>query len=251
MNRLHVLDLKRCNVIDMYPYTTNVWGKRVQRPLIYLEDHNTKEVFRVYGRHLMWQFLDCLFPDNLPRHPVNDDIYCPEVTTPSAMTIVQDLVHEASEEVKYVILECDGDDVILFHEFDDLSRVHDIYLAKEATESLLMYDIEVNPFIYVSKTKSNPRPAIVAKFKNTSCFARIVDLGSRWYLSTFGPVIGGIVCLNEPFTICKESDSLLDNIKRLETTATNHNPDRPLRREVKQSTMTTREFDSLNYQLNA
>lgn len=182
------------------PYSRNHRGELIQSPYIVIKNKDLK--LTILGKKVMWSYFDALFSDNpLPRQAVNDDIFCPDVHSPSLYSLLQDFTKESvSEGTEYLIAyHVDGN--ITYVEPFNSGIITDVemmchYLKSEGYKPL------VKPFIYRGNNVSI-RPSIAVNRNGWDI--ELVDIGKRWYMRSSGVTEEGIsVGLLPPQSIMKQ-----------------------------------------------
>jgi len=203
---LSVIDLKSIEYERTYPYTRARNGRLVQEPYFTVSDGG--DMYHLRGRLLMWSFLDSLYPKNpLPRGAVEDDLFAPEVDTPSMLFLFTDFAREASENNRYLVIEHDTDNTVtLVRNLDEYVLSTDIEKVGRMIESNGL-EVQYKPSVYMDSKGSHLRASMFSRIgKHT---LRVVDIGSSYYMSlTAIDSTGKKYCLMPPST-CKKTDSVL------------------------------------------
>jgi len=185
---LSVIDLKLIEYERTYPYTRARNGRLVQQPYFTVSDGG--DLFHMKGRSVMWSFLDSLYPKNpLPRGPVEDDLFAPEIDTPSMLHLFTDFAHEASADNRYLILEHDTDNTVtLVRNLDQYALSSEIERVGRMIEGNGL-QIEYRPSVYIDSKGSHLRASLFSRVGKH--ILRVVDIGSSYYISVTGTDYGG------------------------------------------------------------
>jgi len=207
---LSVIDLKTIHYERTYPYTRSRQGRLVQEPYFTVCDGG--DTYHLRGKTVMWSFLDSLYPDNpLPRGPVEDDLFAPEINTPSMLHLFNDFAEEAAGSNRYLVIEHDKHEVSFVRNLDAFSLSTDIEKVGGMLQSA-GFSIEYRPSVYIDSRGSHLRASLFCRIgKHT---LRVTDIGSKYYLSiSILDPTGKKYCIMPPNTIAKKNDK--DVIEKL------------------------------------
>ena len=216
-----VIPLKHIEYTTPHPYTRNHRGEWVQKPYIVIKGRY--KTYTLLGKKVMWSYFDALFSDNpLPRQAVNDDIFSPEVNSPSLYSLLSDFTSESiAEGTEYLIAYHVEGDITYVEPFDqgfvtDIEMMYH-YLKSEGLSP------EKKPFLYRGN-KASIRPSVCFQYNDWDIY--FVDIGTRWYIRGEGMAeTGRRIGLTMPESILKSKKNDVANaFKRLLSYADSVNP---------------------------
>lgn len=208
---LSVIDLKSIVYERTYPYTRNRQGRMVQEPYFTIADGG--ETFHLRGRLVMWSFLDSLFASEpLPRGPVEDDIFAPEIDTPSMLNLFTEFADEASRYNRFLVIEHDNNNTVsMVRNLDEYALSTDIEKVGGTLESA-GFSVEYKPSIYIDRSGSHLRSTVYCKVGSHKF--RIVDIGSSYYMSiTARDTTGKKYAIAPPKAIKKTNKSIVELLR--------------------------------------
>jgi hypothetical protein len=208
---LSVIDLKSIRYERTYPYTRNRQGRMIQEPYFTLNDGG--ETFHLHGRLVMWSFLDSLYPKQpLPRGPVEDDIFAPDITTPSMLALFQDFANEAVNYNRYLILEHDKKNTVsLVRNLDQYALSSEIEKVGRMLENS-GFGVEYRPSVYIDSKGSHLRASLFSRIGTHTL--RVIDIGSSYYMSISAlDTSGKKYCVMPPLTCKKTSLSIQSKLR--------------------------------------
>lgn len=212
---LSVIDLKAIQYERTYPYTRARNGRLVQEPYFTVSDGG--DLFHMRGRLVMWSFLDSLYTKNpLPRGPVEDDLFAPQVDTPSMLSLFTDFAREVSVHNRYLVLEHDEHNTVGFvRNLDQYTLSTDIERVGGMIESNGL-EVEYKPSVYIDSKGSHLRASLHSRIGRH--MLRVIDIGSSYYMSVTGTDHGlkryGLI----PPTICPKNNTKQGITDVLQTT---------------------------------
>lgn len=186
------------------PFTRNKKGLLIQQPHIALRDDN-RDYF-INGRDVMWSFLDALFPDDpLPRNAVEDDLYAPDVDSPSMWQMLKDFAYEAwSEGNDYLIMYHNDGVVTMVQSLNAVNLSNDIEIAGQAMAAMIGAKPTYSVVKYRDKHGTHLRR--IARVYEERVSYEVIDLGTRWYMriiSCYNDNPELSVCLAPPTAVKK------------------------------------------------
>lgn len=204
---LSVIDLKSIEYERTYPYTRARNGRLVQEPYFTVSDGG--DMFHMRGRLVMWSFLDSLYPKNpLPRGPVEDDLFAPEIDSPSMLYLFTDFAREASADNRYLIIEHDTDNTVtLVRSLDQYLLSTDIEIVGGILEAS-GFGVEYRPSVYIDSKGSHLRASLLSRMGTHTL--QVIDLGALYYMSVSGiDKAGHKYCLLSPRAVAKKTKGML------------------------------------------
>ena len=227
------------------PMTRNKKGMLIQRPYFSITDDGAEYHFN--GRDVMWSFLDALFPtDPLPRNALEDDLYAPEVGTPSMWQLFNDFAYEAfTEGNDYLVLYHIAGVVSMVQSLNAVNLSNDIERAGTPLASMLGEEACYSVVKYRDKHGSHLRRMVSVYHQGLAY--EVIDLGTRWYLRVVGEPS---VCIMPPRTIPKNKDYELKSafLKARATAMDFTPPTGELKPLPTLSSVLTREYDMLRWE---
>ena len=183
MNRLGepvVLNLSDIEFVTTKPYTRNNRGELIQIPFIEISiGRGWPNKFSLIGKDLLWSYLDALFDgDPLPRGPVNEDIFAPQIDSPSLYSLLKSFTQEVTDSGTDYMVMYHVDNVVTYFESFNQSVLSDINILCEGLNHLCPKPVEKRPFVYNAQKKS-VRPSVMMPINGS--ILEVVDIGQRWY----------------------------------------------------------------------
>tara|TARA_R110001592_G_scaffold138248_1_gene357050 strand:+ start:8369 stop:9154 length:786 start_codon:yes stop_codon:yes gene_type:complete len=221
MSEIDCISVREIKFTKTYPMTRNHKGSLVQQPHFTISAGEYQ--FSFVGRDVMWSFLDALFvDDNLPRGPVEDDLFAPDIHSPSMYSLFNEFRDEAVEAGnEYLILYHDNAVVKMVTSLLSLGLSNDIeYIGHLMSGTEISYA----PFKYRDKKGSHLRRS--AYWYINKCKVQVVDLGRTWYLRVVGADSnGGYVGICPPVSIIKsDRETLAMTLKNFTAEASQYTP---------------------------
>ena len=245
---IECVNLRQVMFCATSPYTRNSKGMLVQKPYFAMKDMYTDDVYHFNGRDIMWAFLDSLFPNNpLPRGVVDDDIFAPDVDTPSMLMLFNDFKNESiSEGNEYLVLMHEDYKVRNITSLDGQIKMSEVEIAGAEIYRITKNQPDYMPFKYRDKNGVHLRPSVYAYINK--CMLQIVDLGSRWYIRMIASDLdGATIGVIPPIAIKK--DKVGDLRFAIRSAIGDANSYRPSKSDAKErmspSKYLTREYDIL------
>tara|TARA_R110001592_G_scaffold45210_1_gene144609 strand:+ start:1958 stop:2725 length:768 start_codon:yes stop_codon:yes gene_type:complete len=207
---LSIIDLKTIAYKRTDPYTRNRQGRLVQEPYFTVCDGG--DTFHLRGRLVMWSFLDSLYPsDPLPRGPVEDDLFAPQVDTPSMLSLLTEFAGEAAQHNRYLIMEHENQQVTLVRNLDQYALSTDIERVGRMLESA-GFGVEYRPSVYIDSKGSHLRASVFCRIGAHTL--RAIDIGSLYYLSVkIVDATGKTYSIIPPTTAKKHSNSVQNALR--------------------------------------
>lgn len=235
------------------PMTRNKKGMLIQRPYFSITDDGAEYHFN--GRDVMWSFLDALFPtDPLPRNALEDDLYAPEVGTPSMWQLFNDFAYEAfTEGNDYLVLYHTAGVVSMVQSLNAVNLSNDIERAGEALSAIIGGEPCYSVVKYRDKHGTHLRR--MATVYHEGIAYEVIDLGRRWYYRIVSEWdhTSLSICLRPPATMKKKGNALPVFIEA--TFAKTKDLPRSLESDVDSikplptlSSVLTREYDTLRWE---
>jgi hypothetical protein len=210
---LSVIDLKSIVYERTYPYTRNRQGRMIQEPYFTVSDGG--ETFHLRGRLVMWSFLDSLFRgEPLPRGPVEDDLFAPNIDTPSMLNLFTEFADEASRYNRFLILEHDDtNSVSMAHSLVDYALSSDIERVGSMLESA-GFNVDYRPSVYIDRSGSHLRSSAYCAIGEHTL--RVVEIGSSYYMSmTAVDSLGKKYALVAPTAVKKNNKYLRETLRNM------------------------------------
>ena len=241
-----VISLSEIKYLTTKPYTRNNKGEWKQTPVIDISSGGRQ--YRMLGKEVMWSLLDALFSnDPLPRSPVNEDIFSPDIDSPSLYSLLKDFTKEVLDSgIEYIVVYHENG-VVNYVESFDQSLLSDIDVMVENLKFVTRKPAIKRPFVYRAKNVTL-RPSLMVPVNGWRL--EMVDLGTKWYYRLTGEgTYNTTVSLIQPCTTRKNNtEDTYTNIKRLLRTALNTNIVSIRAKDIKiTNSMRTNEMDSLLY----
>ena len=242
-----LIDLKAVKYASTQPLSRNKKGLLIQKP--YIEIVEGDNIYYLYGKDIMWSYLDALFyKDPLPRAAVEDDIFAPTPYSPSLYSLLHDFtVESVSEGNRYIEVEHDkGNRVNMFASLSDNAKNFDDILKIESM--LKDYSNYPMPSLYKNKQGNHIRPSLVSWIG--AAVIVVFDLGNSYYFAVRGvDTDGNRIGLCEPTTVKKKDDvGLFMTVKKFSELCSKYTVSKSVGKEVKPNDFTTREYDILLHQ---
>ena len=242
-----VIDLKAVKYASTQPLSRNKKGLLIQKP--YIEIIEGDNIYYLYGKDVMWSYLDALFyKDPLPRAVLEDDIFAPTTNSPSLWSLLHEFTAESvNDGNRYIEVEHDKRNrVNMFASLHDNAKNFDDILKIE--NMLKDYNNFTSPTLYKNKQGNHIRPSLVSWTGEAVIVA--FDLGNSYYFAARGrDTDGHAVGLCEPTTVKKKDDvGLFMTIKKLTELCSKYVTTVSTRKVVKPNDYTTREYDILLHQ---
>ena len=209
MTDMNIVSVGAMKFSNTFPLTRNKKGMLIQRPYFSIVDEGNEYHFN--GRDVMWSFLDALFPDDpLPRNPLEDDLYAPELGSPSMYQLFTDFAYEAfTEGNDYLVLYHTDGVVSMVQSLKAVSLSNDIERAGTLLSSVIGEEACYSVTKYRDKHGTHLR-RMVSVYHGGVAY-EVIDLGTRWYyriVSEWTPYAFSI-CLRPPATIKKKDNNSL------------------------------------------
>ena len=242
-----LIDLKAVKYASTQPLSRNKKGLLIQKP--YIEIVEGDNIYYLYGKDVMWSYLDALFyKDPLPRAAVEDDIFAPTPYSPSLYSLLHDFTIESvNEGNRYIEVEHDKRNrVDMFASLNDNAKNFDDIQILE--NMLKDYNTHSSPSLYKNKQGNHIRPCLASWIGKTRLIA--YDLGNSYYFAVRATdTDGNKVGLCEPTTVKKKDDvGLFMTIKKLTELCTKYTTSKGIGKDVSPNDFTTREYDILLHQ---
>lgn len=242
-----LIDLKAVKYASTQPLSRNKKGLLIQKP--YIEIVEGDNIYYLYGKDIMWSYLDALFyKDPLPRAVVEDDIFAPTTNSPSLYSLLHEFTAESvNEGNRYIEVEHDKRNrVDMFASLSDNAKNFDDIL--KIKNMLKDYNNYIKPMLYKNKQGNHIRPSL-ASYVGASVII-VYDLGSSYYFAARGTDIAcNSVGLCEPTTVKKKDEvGLFMTIKNLTELCTKYTTSKGIGKVVMPNDFTTREYDILLHQ---
>jgi len=242
-----LIDLKAVKYASTQPLSRNKKGLLVQKP--YIEIVEGDDIYYLYGKDVMWSYLDALFyKDPLPRAVVEDDIFAPTPYSPSLYSLLHEFtVESVNEGNRYIEVEHDERNrVDMFASLSDNAKNFDDIL--KIKRMLKDYNGYVKPSLYKNKKGNHIRPSLVSWIG--AAVIVVYDLGNSYYFAARGADNEGEqvgLCL--PTTVKKKDGvGLFTTVKNLTELCSKHIMNKGIGKVVKPNDFTTREYDILLHQ---
>lgn len=247
MSEIDCVSVRDIRFTKTYPMTRNHKGQLIQQPHFTITADDREYSF--VGRDVMWSFLDALFvDDHLPRGPVEDDLFAPDIHSPSMYSLFNEFRDEAYEGGNdYLILYHDNAVVKMVTSLLSLGLSNDIeYIGHLMSGTEVCY----SPFKYRDKKGSHLRRS--AYWYINKCKVQVVDLGRAWYLRVVGADSSGhYVGICPPVSITKSDKMILTmTLKNIIAEASQYSPilnDSRNGHEENINSYLTKEYDLLLY----
>ena len=183
-----VLDLHKCRVESATAYVRDPRTTRLKQfPIFTLQEGDTVHLFS--SKIIMWKFLDSIFPKKiLPRGPVEDDFFAPSEHIPSMREIMEDFLKEAQQDVRYLVLQYEGESIVNVFGLDEYVLSRDVE-AYSVVFDKNGYGSQQEPFVFRDRNGAHIRPSLVCRVGEY--LIRITDLGKRFYCTLTGVDEGG------------------------------------------------------------
>ena len=245
-----VIDLKAIKYASTQPLSRNKKGLLVQKP--YIEIIEGDDIYYLYGKDVMWSYLDALFyKDPLPRAVVEDDIFAPTTNSPSLYSLLHEFTIESvNEGNRYIEVEHDKRNrVNMFASLNDSAKNFDDILKIQ--NMLKDYKTYSMPSLYKNKQGNHIRPSLVCWV--SAGVIIVFDLGNSYYFAARGTdTDGNKIGLCEPTTVKKKDDvGLFTTVKNLTELCNKYSMmwfPKGIGEVVKPNDFTTREYDILLHQ---
>jgi len=249
MSEIDCISVRDIKFTKTYPMQRNHKGQLIQQPHFVITADNKEYSF--VGRDVMWSFIDALFDgDPLPRGPVEDDLFAPDIHSPSMYSLFNEFRDEAYLNGNdYLILYHDNAVVKMVSSLLSLGLSNDIeYIGHLMSGTEICYA----PFKYRDKKGSHLRRS--AYWYINKCKVQVVDLGRTWYLRVVGADSkGNYVGICPPVSIIKnDRENLAMTLKNIIAEASQYSPiknsvlrEKNLRENV--GSYLTKEYDTLLY----
>jgi len=241
-----VISLSDLEYIVTQPYARNQKGEWIQRPIIHISSGGDK--YYLLGKDVMWSYFDALFSDEpLPRSPVNEDIFSPDVDSPSLYSLLKDFTKEVFDSGTEYIVMYHRAGLVEYVESFDQSLLSDIDVMVENLKYVTRKPAIRKPFVYRAKNVTL-RPSLMVPINGWRL--EVVDLGNKWYYRLTGEgKYNMTVSLIQPHTTKKnDSEGTYASIKRLVRLALNTNLFHIKPKEIKiTDSMRTNEMDRILY----
>jgi len=242
-----LIDLKAVKYVSTQPLSRNKKGLLIQKP--YIEIVEGDNTYYLYGKDVMWSYLDALFyKDPLPRAAVEDDIFAPTPYSPSLYSLLHEFTVECVDNGnRYIEVEHDKRNrVNMFASLNDNAKNFDD--IQTIQNMLSKHNTYLRPSLYKNKQGNHIRPSLV-----TSIGAAVIvafDLGNSYYLAARGDDNeGNQLGLCEPTTVKKKDEvGLFMTVKNLTELCSRYVMSKAIGKEVKANDFTTREYDILLHQ---
>lgn len=221
MSEIDCISVRDIKFTKTQPMSRNHRGNLIQQPHFTISADDKEYSF--VGRDVMWSFLDALFVNNhLPRGPVEDDLFAPDIHSPSMYSLFNEFRDEAIEEDNdYLIVYHDKNVVKMVVSLLSLGLSNDIeYIGHLMSGTDLCYA----PFKYRDKKGSHLRRS--AYWYINKCKVQVVDLGRTWYLRVVGADSNGdYVGICPPVSIIKsDKETLAVTLKNIIAEASQYTP---------------------------
>lgn len=226
------------------PYSRNERSEWVQNPVIHIESDGNQ--YFLLGKDVMWSYFDALFSNEpLPRGPVNEDIFSPDVHSPSLYSLLKDFTKEVYDSGTEYIVMYHKSGVVDYVESFDQSLLSDIDVMVENLKYITRKPAIKKPFVYRAKNVTL-RPSLMVPINGW--LLEVVDLGNKWYYRLTGVCANNLtIALAKPHTTKKNnSEDTYATINRLIRLALNINLVGIVGNDIKiTNSMRTNEMDSI------
>ncbi len=226
------------------PYSRNERSEWVQNPVIHIESDGNQ--YFLLGKDVMWSYFDALFSNEpLPRGPVNEDIFSPDVHSPSLYSLLKDFTKEVYDSGTEYIVMYHKSGVVDYVESFDQSLLSDIDVMVENLKYITRKPAIKKPFVYRAKNVTL-RPSLMVPINGW--LLEVVDLGNKWYYRLTGVCANNLtIALAKPHTTKKNnSEDTYATINRLIRLALNTNLVGIVGNDIKiTNSMRTNEMDSI------
>ena len=194
---LSVISIDDIKVTQFRAYSKGSNYRLKQEPKIMFVSGGT--VYTCRGKMKMWTLFDALFPnDNLPRTPVNNDIFRPEgINSISAWQMLNEFLADSLDTGQQFIL-CRHEDGIVesFSPFDSLNSMYDLEVAKKIVDEAIsampkdsqFVECSEKPFIYRDSKKAHIRTSYHVEFMHRASRLDVVDIGEGYYVRARGMI---------------------------------------------------------------
>tara|TARA_R110000824_G_scaffold118778_2_gene271160 strand:- start:1493 stop:2272 length:780 start_codon:yes stop_codon:yes gene_type:complete len=239
-----VIGLSDIEYSTTHPYARNERGEWIQHPIIHIKSGG--QTYQLLGKEVMWSYFDALFSDDpLPRSPVNEDIFSPDVDSPSLYSLLKEFTKEVREDgIEYIVVYHEEGVVNYVQSFDQ-SLLSDIDVMVENLKYVTRKPAIKKPFVYRAKNVTL-RPSLMVPING--CSLEMIDLGNKWYYRLTGVGrLGILISLIKPYTTTKkDSEATYATIRRLVRIALNTNIVGMVGSHIKTTdSMRTNELDSI------
>jgi hypothetical protein len=226
------------------PYSRNERSEWVQNPVIHIESAGNQ--YFLVGKEVMWSYFDALFSDEpLPRGPVNEDIFSPDVHSPSLYSLLKDFTKEVYDSGTEYIVMYHKDGLVSYVETFEESLLSDIDVMVENLKYVTRKPAIKKPFVYRAKNVTL-RPSLMVPINGWRL--EVVDLGNKWYYRLTGDGKYNLTfSLIRPYTTKKsDTEGTYATLKRLVRLALNTNLIGLRAKDIKiTNSMRTNEMDSI------
>ena len=203
------------------PYSRNERSEWVQNPVIHIESDGNQ--YFLLGKDVMWSYFDALFSNEpLPRGPVNEDIFSPDVHSPSLYSLLKDFTKEVYDSGTEYIVMYHKNGLVSYVETFDESLLSDIDVMVENLKFVTRKPAIKKPFVYRAKNVTL-RPSLMVPINGWRL--EVVDLGNKWYYRLTGEGKNNLTfSLIRPHTTKKsDTEDTYATLKRLVRLALNTN----------------------------
>ena len=203
----YFLDPREILVDDVQVFNRiGMTNKLLEQPIIVLKYRQDK--LTITGKSLMWDMLDALYTEPLPRNPVNDDIFKPTLATDPAHEILDDLIAEA--DANYICFLVDKDlnvDVVCK---DD--RTAPDMVLRGIADMVGQWSTIYPVMHYVNKTGSHKTKTAVF----SSQYGNVVvwDLGHKLLFTCFTTLPNGVAVAPRGYSLLRKEEDMFYDVSK-------------------------------------